>query len=405
MTERQADAFSHKVVRLIAGGAGFAEPDVEPWLQDLPDRLHRKLAKLGLVKPRAAATVAGWCSKYIESRKDLKRASLNALTDIAGKLVAFLGESCTLRAVTPNDASEWRAGLAATLAVASVKHHVGNAKGLFAEAKRRGLIMANPFEHLRGGSTAAKNDRCITAEEVTAILGACTDLRWKLAFAIPALAGVRCPSESHLLTWGDVDWERRRLRVRSPKTERHEGHGERWVPVVPQLMDLLEQAFDVAPEGQTRIIADRAGGYLRRMMRAIVKRAGVTPWARLWQTLRSSCEKRWAAEWPQLAVSQWIGHSLTVSGKHYVNGVLPDGLWDRITKAGEKAAQNPAQHVSEWGGTGQQRQRGSGSEHAKTPAIAGVCASVPIGADSPAIGATTAWVNHARRKSRPARRL
>ena len=38
---------------------------------------------------------------------------------------------------------------------------------------------------------------------------------------------------------------------------------------------------------------------------------------------------------PQYAVSNWIGHSLTVRGKHYTNSV-PDELFDR-------AAQNAAQ--------------------------------------------------------------
>lgn len=31
---------------------------------------------------------------------------------------------------------------------------------------------------------------------------------------------------------------------------------------------------------------------------------------------------------PQYAVSKWIGHSITVSGKHYANGV-PDELFDK----------------------------------------------------------------------------
>ena len=42
-------------------------------------------------------------------------------------------------------------------------------------------------------------------------------------------------------------------------------------------------------------------------------------------------------KFPQYAVSKWIGHSITVSGKHYANAV-PDELFD-------KAAQNAAQQV------------------------------------------------------------
>ena len=67
------------------------------------------------------------------------------------------------------------------------------------------------------------------------------------------------------------------------------------------------------------------------------------PWARLWQTLRQSCEKEWAMAFPQYAVSKWIGHSITVSGRHYVNDV-PDELFANASAGmGESGAQRHAQ--------------------------------------------------------------
>ena len=49
---------------------------------------------------------------------------------------------------------------------------------------------------------------------------------------------------------------------------------------------------------------------------------------------------------PQYAVSKWIGHSITVSGKHYANAV-PDELLDRAAGLGEpQAVQNAVQHPS-----------------------------------------------------------
>ncbi len=82
----------------------------------------------------------------------------------------------------------------------------------------------------------------------------------------------------------------------------------------------------------------------------IVKRfwtaAGVTPWARLWQTLRSSCEKHLAMQHPQYAMSQWLGHAITVSGKHYTNGV-PAEVFDRCVRGVEEPddAQRQAQRA------------------------------------------------------------
>jgi hypothetical protein len=67
-------------------------------------------------------------------------------------------------------------------------------------------------------------------------------------------------------------------------------------------------------------------GMTRRVNR-IIKRASVEPRKRHWKTLRSFCEKEWAMTPPQYAVSKWIGHSITVSGRHYANAV-PDKLFD-----------------------------------------------------------------------------
>ena len=41
---------------------------------------------------------------------------------------------------------------------------------------------------------------------------------------------------------------------------------------------------------------------------------------------------------PQYAVSRWMGHSLTVSGKHYANHV-PDELFDLASSRTQQNAQ------------------------------------------------------------------
>ena len=44
-----------------------------------------------------------------------------------------------------------------------------------------------------------------------------------LIFALSRFAGLRCPSEHLALRWSDINWERSRMIVQSPKTEHHEG--------------------------------------------------------------------------------------------------------------------------------------------------------------------------------------
>ena len=158
-----------------------------------------------------------------------------------------------------------------------------------AESHRR-----QPFGALPTGPTPSRYSRYVTPEEIERVVAACPNDEWRLLFGLARYAGLRIPSESHLLTWGDVDFERGRLTVRSPKTERHKGHEQRVVPITPRLMELLQARFESCPEGEVRLLTISGKGALIRPVRLIWARAGVEPWQRLWQTLRSSCEKEWA---------------------------------------------------------------------------------------------------------------
>lgn len=55
---------------------------------------------------------------------------------------------------------------------------------------------------------------------------------------------------------------------------------------------------------------------------------------------------------PQYAVSKWIGHSITVSGRHYANDV-PDEVFTRAVEAGSCAQQK----VHETAGNSQKEKR------------------------------------------------
>ena len=50
----------------------------------------------------------------------------------------------------------------------------------------------------------------------------------------------------------------------------------------------------------------------------IIKRAGLKPWAKLWQNLRSTRETKLADEFPAHVACAWIGNSEVVANKHYL---------------------------------------------------------------------------------------
>jgi len=120
-----------------------------------------------------------------------------------------------------------------------------------------------------------------------------------------------------------------------------------------------EVACELAAPGTVCVISGTPGDSIRAKMdgpngsndanvgttfRKLIKRAGLTPWPRLFNTLRSSCETDLLESFPISAVVDWLGHSAAIALKHYAR--VPDHLFDRASKggadSGARVAQNPA---------------------------------------------------------------
>ena len=134
-------------------------------------------------------------------------------------------------------------------------------KAVFWAAQRRKLLTDNPFADLvsavRGNPSRLY---FVTRDEAGKVLDACPDAEWRLLFALARFGGVRTPSESLALKWGDVDWENNRIRVPSPKTEHIEGKESRPIPMFPELRPHLEAVFDQAEPGTEYVINRYRGG-------------------------------------------------------------------------------------------------------------------------------------------------
>ena len=213
------------------------------------------------------------------------------------------------------------------LSEATTRLHYRNGKSLFAGAVDRKLIERIPFAKLKSSSVAANRDRYVTPMEAAAILEECHSVQWKLIFGLARYAGLRCPSETHRLTWSNVDFERSRLVVYATKTD-----STRIVPVVTALLAILRDAFDQATEGTTNLVTLSASSTnIHRGLEKIITRAGIVPWDDLLQTLRRSAETDFAKRNPQHAVSRWIGHSMAVSERHYLQ--VDDEMLDAASRS------------------------------------------------------------------------
>ena len=143
-----------------------------------------------------------------------------------------------------------------------------------------------------------------------------------------------------MLRWADVDWERGRLLIRSPKTEHHEGKDSRLVPIFPELRPLLDAAWVQAADGAEFVIARRRDSNinLRTQLLRIIAKAGLTSWPKLFQNLRSTRETELTETFPLHVVTAWLGNSQLIAAKHYLQ--VTDSHF-------QKATQNPTQKGTE----------------------------------------------------------
>jgi integrase len=313
------------------------------WVANVGDTLAAKLAAAGLIKPRASATLADFIKGYVEGRTDLKPRTIIKFNATKEYLVEQLSADRPLREVSSGDADDWRVFLVGKkMSENTVRKHVQIAKQFFAAALRRGLIDSNPFADLR--STVQPNpDRFyfVSRQEADKVLAACPDSQWCAIFALCRYGGLRCPSEVLALKWSDVDLENGKIIVNSCKTEHHIGGAKRTIPLFPDLRPYLQALYNEAGPGvgcgfSTPVITRYrdADQNLRTGLERIIRRAGLTPWEKLFQNLRSTRQTELADHYPSHVICAWIGNSKPVAAKHYLQ------VTDEHFR---KAAQNPAQ--------------------------------------------------------------
>jgi len=226
-----------------------------------------------------------------------------------------------LESITPRDADKWRSALEAKgFAPAKIARDVSVARMFFKQAVRWAMIPRNPFEGVRAGAQTNR-DRMyyLTPEDSHKLIEAAPDADWRCIIALARFGGLRCPSEVLGVRWGDIDWDQNRMLVRSPKTERHAGKGERMVPLFPELQTILQDAFDRAPEG-AEFVVNRyrdTSANLRTHLNRIINLAGLTAWPRLFNAMRASRATELAAQYPAAICTAWMGHTQAIAEAHY----------------------------------------------------------------------------------------
>jgi len=357
VNKRQAETAKGYIEDLVACKVTGTAPKrtTAEWLSGLPDLIVRRLERVGLITPqkrRECLTVVEWIRQYIESRTDVKpRTRVNL--EQAEKDLAGLFASKHLDEITPGDAEDFRVYLKSRgLAEGTIRRRCKRAKQFFIAAVKRKLIAENPFADIKCGDYANQTRYYfVSQEESWAMLNACPDAEWRLIFALCRFGGLRCPSEVLRLTWADIDWARDRFTVHASKTEHHADGGIRQVPIFPELAPYLAECFEQAEPGIKHVITRYRDGNtnLRTQLHRIIKRAGLTPWPKVFQNLRSTRETELTESFPIHVVCKWIGNSTQVANKHYLQTTD-----EHFARAVKKAVHFPVQYSSASGGTDSQ---------------------------------------------------
>ena len=287
-------------------------------------------------------------------------------------LIEYFGVDRPLHEITADGAAQWRAWLASDqkLADNTVRRRSGIAKQFFRQAVRQKLIPESPFVDLV--AAVRRNEKryyFITRAETEKALDACPDAQWRLLFALSRFGGLRCPSEHLGLRWGDIDWERGRITVHSPKTEHHEGGATRQIPLFPEIRPCLEEVWEQAESGTEYVITRyrSCNANLRTQLERIIRKAGLNPWPKLFQNLRSTRETELAESYPIQVVCKWIGNTAAVAAKHYLQ--VTDEHYRQALEATKDAVHNPVQQPQETGYKASQQET-------QKPGFSGVCESL-----------------------------
>jgi integrase len=157
-------------------------------------------------------------------------------------------------------------------------------------------------------------------EEYTQLLEACPNQVWRTIIALARIGGLRCPSELKRLRWSDIDWSANRFLVHSPKTEHHERHRKRIIPLFPELRLELERLFSQVKSKGSEFVLQRKRGTTWQLFPTILKiaeQAGLGTLVKPFINMRKTRSNEVLARWGAVKESLWIGHSDTVMRKFY----------------------------------------------------------------------------------------
>jgi integrase len=258
-----------------------------------------------------------------------------------------------LAEIEPRDVKRYAAEVARRgVSAGTVRLALAPVKALLATAFEEGLIRSNPAAGLRivsrpeadEESGSRREIRALSEEELRRLLAE-VPAGWQLLVQFLAATGLRI-SEALALTWQDIDFGRRRVRVRrrlrsGKMGPLKSGYSRRDVPLAAPLAQRLWRARGKAP-AEALVFASPRGEPLDRtrcyrVVKAAGERAGV-PWAGLHTLRHTAATLAFRSGWNAKQVQALLGHHspgfTLATYVHLLPDDLPEPSW-AITAAEE----------------------------------------------------------------------
>ena len=304
------------------------------------------------------------------------------------KMIAFFKKDTPLESITAEQCHKYKAALLRKDSQGYTAKNVEWARSLFNAAIKRKLITENPFaDVIAGRHSNPERMYFVSVEEFQDLIDACNSPKQQLIIALARWGGLRCPSELAGLKWSEVNWEKNRFIVHSPKTEK-QGKAMRIVPIFHELYPFFREAFEVAPEGVDRVFPEiTAKKSLGSFIAKLAARAGIVLWKKQFQNMRSTRATELIEEYPAHMVNAWLGHTEAVAMAHYrqTTGKAADKFYEQAAGQQPRKVQDFAH---EHAGIGYYRIETEKIETAVNPCFSSICNDVQDSAkraESPSI--------------------
>ena len=359
---REVDQRVKQIVRVQRTGDDM-DPRVANWIAEIKaswPQLADKMHSNGLISGQTIENplFTDYVRERIECRSDAKPATLKVWrqtlayieTYLSGRRLQSLTRGCGRDYLRSLKAHEFRGK---KLSSATVGKYFSFTRGFLNQAVDAELIGKNPFSGVLAPRTAnRKRQEFVPHGTIYKVIEAAPDAEMRLIIALSRFGGLRVPSELFELRWDGIDWANNRIHFRSPKTEHHEGHESREIPLFPELLPYLLDAKELAGEDATGYVISKrrtlSGAALRRQMARCIQLAKVAEWPRVFHNLRASRQTELEDEWPSHVVNGWMGNSEKVSRKHYLQ--ITDGHFEKAAGGGAKIGaadgRNPSQRTA-----------------------------------------------------------